>query len=132
MKKILLIEDRVTRQEFFLEEMEINLEDYSNILDNMIDDDYEELKEQILHDSFNFEKYDFIISHKSAFENDNALIISKLQNYAKESEKTLIFFSGGISVNYYNNSEFEFLELNSKTFYSNNLKLFLDSVRLGN
>lgn len=132
MKKILLIEDRVTRQEFFLEELEINLEDYNDILDNMIDDDYEEVKEQILHDSFNFEEYDFIISHKSAFENDNALIISKLQNYAKESEKTLIFFSGGISVNYYNNSEFEFLELNSKTFYSNNLKLFLDSVRLGN
>jgi len=132
MKKILPIEDRVTRQAFFLEEMKINLEDYSDILDNMIDDGYEEAKEQILHDSFNFEKYDYIISHKSAYENDNALVISKLQNYVKESQKTLIFFSGGISVNYYSNSEFEFLELNSETFYSNNLKLFLDSIRAEN
>ena len=132
MKKILLIEDRVTRQEFFLEKIAINLEEYSDILDNAIDDRYEEVKEQIVHDSFNFGNYDFIISHKSAFENDNALILSKLQHYAKESHKTLIFFSGGISVNYYNNSEFESLELNSETFYSNNLLLFLNSVRAGN
>ena len=132
MKKILLIEDRVTRQEFFLEKIAINLEEYSDILDNAIDDRYEEVKEQIVHDSFNFGDYDFIISHKSAFESDNALILSKLQNYAKESHKTLIFFSGGISVNYYNNSEFESLELNSETFYSNNLLLFLNSVRAGN
>ncbi len=87
MKKILLIEDRVTRQEFFLEKIAINLEEYSDILDNAIDDRYEEVKEQIVHDSFNFGNYDFIISHKSAFESDNALILSKLQNYAKESEK---------------------------------------------
>lgn len=130
--KILLIEDRVTRQDFFLKKIAINLEEYSDILDNVIDDSYEELKEQMLHGSFNFEDYAFIISHKSAFENDNALIISKLQNYAREFEKTLIFFSGGISVNYYSNSEFESLELNSETFYSNNLKLFLDSYRAGN
>lgn len=132
MKKILLIEDRVSRQEFFLEKIAIDLGDYSDILDNVIDDSYEELKEQLLNDSFSFKDYAIIICHKSAFENDNALIISKLQNYAKESQKTLIFFSGGISVNYYSNSEFESLELNSGTFYSNNLKLFLNSYKVGN
>lgn len=129
--KILLIEDRVARQELFLEEVGIDLENYADVLDNFINDEYEEFKEQMLHDSFSFAKYDIIISHKSAYENDNSLIISNLKNYAKNAKKTLIFFSGGVSVNYYDNSEFELLELNSKTFYSQNLKLFLDALRIG-
>ena len=41
----------------------------------------------------------------------------------------MVFFSGGISSNFYDNSEFEKLEINSKTFYSKNLVLFLDAVK---
>ena len=40
MKKILLIEDRHTRQKRFSLETGINLENYSDVLDNYIEDDY--------------------------------------------------------------------------------------------
>ena len=129
MKKILLIEDRIQRQKLFLEDTGIDFTMYADILDNYIDYKYEELLEQILHDSFSFDKYDIIVSHKSAFDKNNTLVLSKLKNYCKEQHKILILFSGGISANYYDNSEFESLELNSKIFYSQNLKLFLDATK---
>lgn len=42
----------------------------------------------------------------------------------------MVYFSGGISANYYNHDEYEFIELNSKIFYSENVKLFLENFRV--
>ncbi|WP_121628747.1 response regulator [Poseidonibacter antarcticus] len=133
MKKILLIEDRYKRQELFKNELSFDFEQYKNILDNIILDDFYQLANEMIHNSFNLSQYDIIICHKSVQleeNNDsNSIIVTRLKEYCKKEQKTLIFFSGGISANFYDTSEFEYLELNSKTFYSKNLSLFLDAVR---
>ena len=127
MKKIALIEDRYKRQNNFLTKNNINLDDYKNILDNFIHHKAADILGQIYDDNFNFEKYDIIICHESV--ENKTVILSNLQKYCKEHNKTLVLLSGGISVNYYDNSEYELLQLNSETFYSQNLKLFLEAVK---
>jgi hypothetical protein len=128
MKKILLIEDRGTRQKEFEEKSKIFLNSYSNIVDNMIGDRYTTLLSQIKDGSFDFEKYDVIMSHESAFGSDNAKVLSILES----CQKPLVYFSGGISTTYYSNIEHEYAGLNSRKFYSQNLKLFLDEYSKGN
>ena len=129
MKKILLIEDRLERQKLFMDDTKIDLTSYSDILDNITDNKYKILLEQLKNDTFNFDAYETIISHKSAFHDDNRSILNKIKNHCKFGEKQLVLFSGGITANYYDNAEYEFMELNSKIFYSNNLKLFLEDAR---
>lgn len=129
MKKILLIEDRPERQKLFMGDTKIDLTSYSDILDNITDNKYKTLLEELKNNTFNFDEYETIISHKSAFDDDNRLILNKIKNHCKASKKQLIFFSGGISANYYDNTEYEFMELNSKVFYSKHLKLFLEDAR---
>ncbi len=132
MKKVLLIEDRAVRQQFFINETNINLDDFSDILDNFTNESYDELELQIENNSFNFEKYDYIISHKSAFAEKNSELLSRLKDFCKLKKTPLILFSGGISTNYYESNEYEILELNSKTFYSKNLELFLKALENDN
>ncbi len=132
MKKILLLEDKTFRQNSFMQEINIKLSDYSNVLDNMINNDYEECYQAIKNEKFDFTQYDIIISHKSAFGEDYILIESKFKKYCKANHKTLVLFSGGADSNYYLKEEdWEQIGLNSKTFYSQNLKLFLESFRKG-
>ena len=129
MKKIALIDDRATRQEHFLEKTGIELDVYSEVLDNFVEERASNLLENILTNSFDLGDYDYIICHKSV--ENNTIVLSNLKNYCKMHGKTLVLFSGGISVNYYDNSEFELLELNSKTLYSHNLPLFLRAAQDG-
>ena len=131
--KIALIEDRVKRQKDFLEKNNINFNSYLDLLDNFIEEKANNLLENIVNDSFDLLKYEIIICHKSVeYDDKNSVIISNLKKYCKSHNKILVLFSGGISVNYYDNSEFEYLELNSKTFYSKNLELFLEAVNSKN
>ena len=130
MKKIALIEDRYKRQAHFLEQNLINLEDYEDVLENFIEEKASNILENISNDSFDLDKFDIIVCHKSV--ENNTVILGNLKDYCKKHQKTLVLFSGGISVNYYDNSEFELLELNSKTFYSQNLLLFLKSIKTNN
>ncbi len=133
MKKIALIEDRYKRQLDFLEQNKIELDAYEDVLSNFVEDDAQNLIEQIVHNTFDLQEYAIIICHKSVeYEDKNTIILSNLRNYCKKHSKTLVLFSGGISVNHYDNSEFELLELNSKTFYSQNLVLFLEAVKAEN
>ena len=133
MKKIVLIEDRFKRQELFISETNFDFEKYSDIVDNIILDDFYPLANEIINNNFDLSQYEIIICHKSVqLENkneSNSIITSRLIEYCKNNNKTLVFFSGGISSNFYDNSEFEKLEINSKTFYSKNLVLFLDAVK---
>ena len=126
MKKILLIEDREERQRLFSNETKIDLDIYSDILDNAIYERYNEVLAELKNNTFNFDQYDVIITHKSAFGEDNQIILSRIQTYCKKNNKILILFSGGIVANYYDNSEYELMEINSKDFYSENLKMFLE------
>jgi hypothetical protein len=132
MKKILLIEDRSIRQQFFTNDLNINLKKYNDILDNYIDELYLELELQLKNNSFNFDTYNYIVCHKSAFGEQNNELLERLKDYCKVHKKVLVLFSGGISSNYYDTSESEILELNSKTFYSKNLELFLKEVKTNN
>ncbi len=130
MKKIALIEDRYPRQRKFLEQNNINLDKYCDVLENFIEEKASNILENISNDSFDLNEFDIIVCHKSV--KNNTVILGNLKDYCKKSQKTLVLFSGGISVNYYDNSEFELLELNSKTFYSHNLFLFLESIKTNN
>ena len=127
MKKILLIEDRKERQQLFMDATNIDLNEYSNILDNAVDKKYDDIFCKLTDGSFDFENYSIIISHKSAFDKDNSVILEKLKRYCETHKKPLVFFSGGIDENYYNKSEYELVLINSKTFYSQNIKLFLEA-----
>jgi len=132
MKKVLLIEDRFPRQVLFMRETEINLEQYSNILDNVSNGDEANLFELTIKGDFDYSKYDYVLCHKSIFNGNNSQFISLLKKHTQENSISLILFSGGVSVNYYSSKPHEVLELNSKTFYSQNLKLFLDAIEKGN
>ncbi len=131
--KIALIEDRVKRQKYFLEKNNINFNNYLDLLNNFIEEKANNLLENIVNYSFDLLEYEIIICHKSVeYDDKNSVIISNLKKYCKSHNKILVLFSGGISVNYYDNSEFEYLELNSKIFYSKNLELFLEAVNSKN
>ena len=128
MRKILLIEDRSHRQKDFLRLWNINLNDYTDILDNKIDNKYEEFIKDIQNDSFDLSIYDVIIAHQYIFINDFKLILGKLKNYCKDNHKKLVLFSGGNETSYIND-EYEELGLSSEDFYSQNLKLFLENFK---
>ena len=126
---ILLIEDRAKRQKLFMEDTNVNLEIYSDILENCIDEKYDKFLQGVLHDDFDFTPYDVIITHKSAYDKDNIKILDILKNHCKTHKKSLVLFSGGVDKNYYDNSNYELIITNSKVFYSKNLQLFLESYR---
>jgi hypothetical protein len=132
MKKILLIEDRTDRQKDFLDKLDISLDDYSDILNNKIDDKFKECIENIKNDNFDFGLYDVIIAHESIFIDDNRTILSKIENYCKESHKPLILFSGGNSADSFDNSQYQKLTLNSQTLYSQNITIFFDEFKKDN
>jgi hypothetical protein len=128
MKKILLIEDVASRQKGFMDERDFTLEEYADILENAIGEKYQYIASSLKKNHFNFDKYSIVMAHKSAFENDAGVIIDRLKEYCKKENKPLIFFSGGIQ-NYYDNTHNDYLELETKYFYSDNLKLFLDAYK---
>lgn len=131
MKKILIIEDRTQRQEQFLEKTGIKISRY-DFVDNTIGDDYVNIKKDLLKGVFVLDKYDVIVSHRSAFDKDNGKILDLIKDYCEKTQKSLILFSGGISASYYVKTPYELLSLNSKDFYSENLELFFDEVKNNN
>ena len=126
---ILLIEDRTERQNKFKLETDMEFNKYKDILDNKIGKEYEKLFAEFKDNNYNLEKYTTIITHRSAFLKQNSEILDRLKEYCKKEKKTLVFFSGGISNSIHLQNPFEFLLLNSKTFYSDNLKIFLEDYR---
>jgi len=130
MKKILLIEDRKERQQRFIHQTNINLNNYIDILENIIDKGYDDIYDEFKNGKFNFHDYIMVIVHKSAFNGDTQKIIYSIENECKSRAIPLVFFSGGITANYYEEEKnFKKLELNSKDFYSQNLQMFLEKYR---
>jgi len=117
MHKILLIEDRIERQDFFSKETGFKFDDYAEVLDN-----------RISLDSIDLENYSTIICHRSAFGDLNSNVLDYLKDHCKKTKTQLVFFSGGISSTFYSHNDYEFLLLNSKAFYGQNLKLYLDEI----
>jgi len=122
MKKILLVEDRPQRQQIFLEKQVIDLT--NDILVNCADEAHRYLIEDIKTESIDWNQYSTIIIHRSGFSQE---ILDKLKEFCKENTIKLVFFSGGISSTFYMAQPYEFLQLNSKEFYTKNLKKFLET-----
>lgn len=130
MKKILLIEDRQARQQLFMNHTNIDLNEYRDILDNKTAQAYDEVYESFQNKDFDFDDYTVVIVHKSAFNGDTQEVLYGIENECKNRAIPLVLFSGGITANYYEEEKnFKKLELNSKDFYSQNLKMFLENYR---
>ena len=130
MKKILLIEDKQPRQQLFMNHTSIDLNEYLDILDNRIGQGYDEVYESFKMGEFNLDDYVIVIAHKSAFNGDTQKVLYGIENECKNRAIPLVLFSGGITANYYEEEKnFKKLELNSKDFYSQNLKMFLENYQ---
>ncbi len=132
MKKIMLIDDRTSRQIKFTRDTGIDLEDYVDILDNFTAGLYDNLLEEFKQGNFSrLDKYDVIITHRSAFGEYNGKVLNTFKEICEKKQKSLVFFSGGISSSNINNNRFEHILMNSKIFYSTHLKLFLERLEKG-
>ena len=133
MKKILLIEDVASRQKGFLSEVDVSLDTYATKIDNKIGNEYNQLFEKLKEVDEDgivelFDAYTCIAVHWSAFGGQRSEIRHKLENYCKEEKKPLIAFSGDHESDHYMVTDgLQKLVLNSKTFYSKNLEMFLDN-----
>ena len=130
MRKVLLIEDRAERQKDLLKSSDVNLKKYSDILDNMIEDKFENFIKDIKNNNFDLTPYDVIIAHQSIFIEDKRELLSIIKNSCKEGKK-LVLFSGDMEISSYSNVEYEELGLSSKKLYSKNLELFLKEFEEG-
>lgn len=130
-KEILLIEDRVTRQDIYLSKFKIDLDRF-DCLDNIKGGEkFIEMKKDLSNaDNSALESYRSILAHRSAL---NQIEREFLYNYCKIMKKPLAFFSGGISsISYSDNEQFQFLSINANDFYSNKLPFFLNEAGSGN
>lgn len=121
MMKIAIIEDRIARLEQYTD---FDLKKSKSVtiitgieFDNLIDS----LKSN---DTRKLDQYECIASHRSALSNE---VRDTLKEYCRKNKKPLIFFSGGITSSVLKDVEFPFLHINSKEFYSENLKLFIEA-----
>jgi hypothetical protein len=121
MMKIAIIEDRIARLEQYTD-FELKKSKSVTIItgiefDNLIDS----LKSN---DTGKLDQYECIASHRSALSNE---VRDTLKEYCRKTKKPLIFFSGGITSSVLKDEEFPFLHINSKEFYSEHLKLFIEA-----
>ena len=124
-EKILLVEDRPSRQQIYSKNSGIDLKRF-NILKNVCGgEEFHSVKGENTKEINYFDKFDILMFHRSALSTDERTMII---NYADSNSKTLVFFSGGISAtNIQKVGKIQLLTINSKDFYSENLKLFLEN-----
>jgi len=130
MKKILLIEDNTFRQNIACNKISLDISKYADIVENAIEEKYQIFLQQVEKSEFISDDYMAIMAHKSAFGNKNQQMLSYIESICKKNDMPLVLFSGGMSVSHYTKGdEIEKLLLNTKIFYSNNLRLFLEHFR---
>lgn len=124
--KILLIEDRPTRQHNFTHNLKINLNDFSILKNVCGGDEFHFFKEKISNQISFFDDYSIILVHRSALTADERI---SLIEYVNDKSKILVLFSGGISSTLIQKiGKGKLLTINSKDFYSDNLVLFLKNL----
>lgn len=129
MKRVILIEDRPTRQEKFTKHLDQNLNEIvllKNICGGVKFDEY---KEKISSNNLSdFMEYDVIMIHRSALNQAERLYLIE---FIKSQSKTVVFFSGGISsISLQEIGKGNILTINSKDFYSISLINYLFSEPL--
>lgn len=124
--KIAIIEDRIARLEqytdFELKKCKsvkiITGLEFDNLIGSLKSNDTKPL-----------DQYECIASHRSALSNE---VRDTLKEYCRIKRKPLIFFSGGITSSVLKDLDFPFLHINSKEFYSENLKMFIEACEESN
>ena len=124
--KIAIIEDRIGRLDQFIEFDIRSCKEVTIITGADFDKLIVSLEAK---DTMPLNTYDCIASHRSALNNE---IRDTIKEYCKVKNKPLIFFSGGISSSVFKDIDFPFLHINSKDFYSLNLKIFIDNCQKNN
>jgi hypothetical protein len=120
--KIALIEDRLIRLKQF-EAVDLMAHKAVKVITGI---DFDNLMVEVEAGNMNsLDEFSCIASHRSALTNT---IRDTIKKYCKVKKKPLVFFSGGITSSVFNDREFPFLHINSKDFYSSNLKLVLDDL----
>ncbi len=125
MQRIILIDNNTLRQKN--EYLGKNLEEFTDVLYNAIDEKYTEIYEQLKQGNVSILDFEVIIVHSGAFD-DNEEIFDLLQDYCKETNKKLIYFSGGQQTVGYGSTT-NVMYIHSKTLYKN-LSTFLEDENL--
>jgi len=121
--KIAIIEDRIGRLEQFTKSTNFDLKK-SKPVSIITGLEFDTLINSLRsNDTSMLDPYECIVSHRSALSNEARDI---LKDYCRKNKKPLVFFSGGITSSVLKDEEFPFLHINSKEFYSENLKLFIE------
>lgn len=129
-KKIILIENRPTRQKIYLPNQEKDQEVLMGMksLSHYIHDT-NNINELLKSKNFNFLlEYDLIMVHRSYLnEISGGALVNELIRFCEKNQKDLIYFSGGIpSYSYSKQEDFNFLLINSKDFYLNLISFLKD------
>src|SRR5690554_5073261 len=126
MKKVILIEDRIYRQKTLLEERANKLNLYPFLTNINGGEEFEQLRIKFNKNDFStIDKFNTVMIHRSAFKAD---IRNSLIEYLRERKISAVFFSGGITGSQLSTGGgFDFLLINPREFYGDNLFLFLDN-----
>ena len=124
--KIAIIEDRIGRLEQYADFELKKCKSVTIITGLEFDNLIGSLKSN---DTKPLDQYECIASPRSALSNE---VRDTLKEYCRKNKKPLIFFSGGITSSVFKDVEFPFLHINSKEFYSENLKMFIKTCEESN
>jgi hypothetical protein len=124
--KIAIIEDRIARLEQYTDFELKKCKSVTIITGLQFDVLIGSLKSN---DTKPLDQYECIASHRSALSNE---VRDAIKEYCRIKRKPLIFFSGGITSSVLKDLDFPFLHINSKEFYSENLKMFIETCEESN
>jgi len=130
-KKVILIENRPSRQKIYLPNQEKDQEKLLKM--DFLTHYSNDIKNDLNNKDFNFLLgFDLIMIHRSFLnELSNGSAVNAIVKFCEQHQKDLIYFSGGISASsFIQQDEFNFLLINSKDFYANLLG-FLDGYYNG-
>ena len=128
-RKIILIENRPSRQKIYLPNQEkdqailLGMDFVTHYIS-----DSENIKQLINSRNYNFLlEFDLIMVHRSFLnEISTGSAVNALAKFCEHKQKDLIYFSGGISASsFVKQDDFNFLLINSRDFYSNLLDFLI-------
>jgi hypothetical protein len=123
--KVAIIEDREKRLQRF-QSFDIYQEPNVVVVTEQL---FQDVLENLRVSDLSFlDTFGVIAIHRSALSES---MRDSIKNYCAKEKKPLVFFSGGITSSYYKETTFPFLMINSKEFYSDHLKIFLDHLNTG-
>jgi hypothetical protein len=125
MEKIVLIEDRPDRMAHICKKKGLNLEEYE-LLKIFTENEIKTVEKDI--DTNNFKTLDcfqVVMIHQSAW---SQVQLSKLKDYCKRTNKSLVIFSGSVSASHLHLANPPILTIQVDYFYSLRLISFLEDI----